>query len=228
MKMEGNPINKGNLSRFFLVVTMICLTAIGYSQTAKDYLQQGKELLKTFQCDEAYSRFLIAAEMGDDEAQYLLGSAFYRGSCGREKDFYFAEKWLQKSADQGNADAQKLLVELREVIKEYSELYDREVRYASFQMPEFPGGKEALMEFIQKNKRYPEKAKNEGVKGKVYVEFIIEKDGSITNTRIIKGLSEETDKEVLRLIGIMPNWTPGTHIGKLPVKSQWALIIEFP
>lgn len=211
-----------------LAVIMICLSSIGFSQTAKDYLQQGKELRAAYQCDEAYSRFQIAAEMGDEEAQFILGSAYYNGACGREKDFYSAEKWLQKSAAQGNTDAQRLLIEVRKDIKEYSELYDEEVRSVSLHQPEFPGGEEALLEFIQKNKRYPQKAKAKGIKGKVYVEFIIEKDGSLTNTRILKGLSEDVDNEVLRLIEIMPNWMPGTNVGKLPVRTRWAIIVEFP
>jgi protein TonB len=87
--------------------------------------------------------------------------------------------------------------------------------------PEFPGGQKALDDFIKLNLKDSRKYK----KGNVYAQFIIEKDGSITDIKIIRGLSNKQDIEVVRLISTMPNWIPGKQREKkrrvryvLPVK----------
>ena len=87
-------------------------------------------------------------------------------------------------------------------------------------MPEFPGGNAALYEFIKQNLTYPKSAKEQGIEGIVYVWFIVETDGSITNIKIVQGLNEELDAEALRVVNLMPNWKPGYRgphpIGRVP------------
>ncbi len=78
-------------------------------------------------------------------------------------------------------------------------------------MPEFPGGQQALIHYLQTNLVYPEDAKELGIEGKVYVSFVVFEDGSIQQVTILRGIkgNNSCDKEVLRLIKRMPNWIPG-------------------
>ena len=80
--------------------------------------------------------------------------------------------------------------------------------------PEFPGGQEALMEWIEQNKVYPQEAIAKGIEGRVIVKFTVEEDGTITNGKILRGIDPLLDKEALRLVSIMPKWSPGRFAGK--------------
>ncbi|MEM1220802.1 MAG: energy transducer TonB [Bacteroidota bacterium] len=85
---------------------------------------------------------------------------------------------------------------------------------------------EAAKSFIQENLQYPAKAYDHGIEGTVVVTFVIEKDGSITDPKLIYGLEEYFGEEALRLISIMPNWIPGRRRG-LVVRTQFNLPIKF-
>src|SRR5690606_71582 len=76
-------------------------------------------------------------------------------------------------------------------------------------MPKFPGGDQEMYKYMGKNIFYPIEAKANDEQGKVYVNFIVGKDGCIHNAKVIKGVSSSLDKEALRLINSMPKWTPG-------------------
>ena len=82
------------------------------------------------------------------------------------------------------------------------------------QMPEFKGGMDALMKYMGDNVTYPEKAKEEKIEGKVFVSFVVNEKGKVTQIKIEKGASELLDKEALRVINKMPDWAPGKHRGK--------------
>ncbi|MEX1192418.1 MAG: energy transducer TonB [Brumimicrobium sp.] len=79
---------------------------------------------------------------------------------------------------------------------------------------QFPGGAAAMNQFLAENINYPEKAMNDGVQGKVFVEFIVEVDGSISNVRVIRGLSPEIDNEAIRVVKSLPRFTPAQINGK--------------
>ena len=93
-------------------------------------------------------------------------------------------------------------------------------------MPEFPGGERAMMNFIIKNIQYPSTAIEEGISGKVYIRFVVDKDGSITDVKVVRGVSTALDKEAIRVIKMMPKWIPGTQLGK-PVRVMFTLPINF-
>ena len=93
-------------------------------------------------------------------------------------------------------------------------------------MPQFPGGDEAMMKFIQENTVYPENAKKNGIGGKTFVSFTIEKDGSITGIKITKSLSPECDREALRVLRLMPNWQPGIYHDE-PCRTKVQIPIVF-
>ena len=83
------------------------------------------------------------------------------------------------------------------------------------QMPEFPdGGMPALMEYFVKNIKYPEAAMKKGTQGRVTVQFVVEKDGSIANAKVLRGIDPELDKEAVRVISMMPKWKPGMQKGQ--------------
>ena len=94
------------------------------------------------------------------------------------------------------------------------------------QMPQFPGGPAALMEYLSKNVRYPEEAYKNGIQGRVIATFVIEKDGSITEARVVKSVDSQIDAEALRVVNSMPNWIPGRQNGE-PVRVKYTVPITF-
>lgn len=93
-------------------------------------------------------------------------------------------------------------------------------------MPEYPGGEKAMYEFISKNIRYPAKAVDANISGKVYVNFVIDKKGNVTNVNVIRGIGYGCDEEVIRVISLMPVWTPGKQKGR-KVKVSFNIPINF-
>ena len=94
-------------------------------------------------------------------------------------------------------------------------------------MPEFPdGGMSALMEYLSKNIKYPEAAMKKGTQGRATVQFVVEKDGSITNVKILRGIDPELNKEAVRVISAMPKWKPGTQKGEA-VRVKYTVPVMF-
>ncbi|MGV8136834.1 MAG: TonB family protein [Mangrovibacterium sp.] len=93
-------------------------------------------------------------------------------------------------------------------------------------MPEFPGGEQALRKFIANAVVYPKAAEERGIQGKVYVNFVVGKDGSITRAKIARGVDPSLDQEALRVIGTLPKWTPGRQKG-IPVAISYTVPISF-
>jgi len=102
-----------------------------------------------------------------------------------------------------------------------------EVFETADQMPEYPGGNEAMSAFMVKNIKYPEAAKSKGVQGTVYISFVIGSNGKVSDVKVQKALSPELDAEALRVVKMMPDWKPAENDGKavavimtLPVKFK--------
>jgi TonB family protein len=92
--------------------------------------------------------------------------------------------------------------------------------------PEFPGGMEALIKYLSENIKYPEQAKKDKIQGKVFVAFVVEKDGSVTDAKVLRGISGGCDEEALRVVNAMPKWEPGKQKGT-PVRVSFNLPISF-
>ena len=92
--------------------------------------------------------------------------------------------------------------------------------------PEYPGGDEALYKFISKNIVYPKSAREKGIQGTVLVEFVVEKDGKLSNIKVIRSADPALEAEAVRVISKMPKWKPGTQRGK-KVRSTFRLPINF-
>ena len=93
-------------------------------------------------------------------------------------------------------------------------------------MPEYPGGPQALLEYLAKNIRYPEAAEKAGQQGRVIATFVVMKDGSISHAKIVKSISPELDEEALRVLNAMPNWKPGMQSGQA-VNVKYTVPISF-
>ena len=93
-------------------------------------------------------------------------------------------------------------------------------------MPAFPGGMEAMIQFISSNIKYPADAKKQKVDGRVLVNFVVEKDGSITEVKVIKPAFPSLDAEAVRVVKAMPKWKPGYQKGQA-VRVQFTMPINF-
>ena len=94
------------------------------------------------------------------------------------------------------------------------------------QMPEYPGGMQAMIEFLQTNMKYPEDAEKQKVEGRVMVQFVVETDGSISDVHVAKQVFPSLDAEAIRVVKAMPNWTPGKEKGRV-VRVKYLLPIVF-
>ena len=94
------------------------------------------------------------------------------------------------------------------------------------EMPEFPGGMAECMKYLSKNINYPEDCKKEGIQGRVIVQFVVDKDGSIKDPTIARGVHPSLDKEALRVLSSMPNWKPGKQKGEA-VKVKYTIPVMF-
>lgn len=93
-------------------------------------------------------------------------------------------------------------------------------------MPEFPGGETALYKFLAENIKYPQMAKESGIQGRVFVTFVVERDGKVTDVRVLRGIGGGCDEEAIRVVKNMPKWAPGKQRGK-SVRVQYNLPVKF-
>ena len=112
-------------------------------------------------------------------------------------------------------------VEQNEVIEEYvapevveEEVVEQEIFQIVEEMPAFPGGEQKLMEYVAKNIKYPQIARETGIQGRVFVGFVVEPDGSISNVKLLRGIGGGCDEEAMRVIKSLPKWKPGKQRGK--------------
>ena len=107
-----------------------------------------------------------------------------------------------------------------EEINEYTIFYNVE------KFPEFPGGIDALRKFIADNLIYPQEAQEKGIQGQVFCQFVIERDGSVSNIQVVRGIHPLLDEEAIRVIELMPKWIPGECYEE-PVRVRFTLPIHF-
>ncbi len=132
------------------------------------------------------------------------------------------ETMIQSTEETGD------LVEIKyvpvEVVEEEPE--EEEIFQVVEQMPEFPGGMAALMTWLSKNIKYPTIAQENGTQGRVIVQFVVNRDGTIIDPVVAKGVDPYLDKEALRVIAAMPKWNPGMQRGKA-VRVKFTLPVQF-
>ena len=123
-------------------------------------------------------------------------------------------------------DAVKAVQVVEEVKPEPKAPEPEKIFEAVEQQASFPGGQSALMKWLSSNLRYPELAQQNNVQGKVIVKFTVEKDGSITNPTVVRGVDKDLDREAIRVVKKMPRWTPGKNNGAA-VRSYFTLPVTF-
>ena len=94
------------------------------------------------------------------------------------------------------------------------------------EMPEFPGGTEALQKYLAQSVRFPVIAQENGIQGRVYIQFVINQNGEVTNADILRGVDPSLDREALRVVEAMPKWKPGKQRNR-PVRVSYTVPINF-
>ena len=107
-----------------------------------------------------------------------------------------------------------------------TEVEDDAIFVVAENAPEFPGGSDSLYAYIARNIKYPETAKKEKIEGRVFVTFVIEKDGQVSNAKILRDIGGGCGEEAIRVVKNMPKWKPGTQRGN-PVRFQFNLPVSF-
>jgi len=110
--------------------------------------------------------------------------------------------------------------------EEEEEIEEQHIFLVVENMPEYPGGEAEMYKFIREIIKYPRMAKEMGISGRVFVTFVVERDGSVTDVQILRGIGGGCDEEAIRVIEAMPIWSPGRQRGK-PVRVQYRMPIKF-
>ncbi len=106
------------------------------------------------------------------------------------------------------------------------ESVEQELIFVVENMPEYPGGFEAMSDFINANLEYPHEAKDAGIEGRVFVSFVVEKDGSVSSIKLLRGIGYGCDEAAMEVVRKMPKWKPATQKGK-PVRVQYQIPFTF-
>ena len=133
------------------------------------------------------------------------------------------EVGLINAEDNANK-AQETFVKVE--VKEEVEEVEEEVFLVVEDDPEFPGGLSALSQYLASNIKYPQLAKENNITGKVFVSFVVEKDGSVGQVKILRDIGGGCGAEAVRVVKAMPKWKPGKQRGK-PVRTQFNLPVDF-
>lgn len=121
------------------------------------------------------------------------------------------------------ADDEVEIVDLEEEVEEDT---DTQIFVRVEKMPSFPGGRKAMYKYLGRNMKYPTVAMENGIQGKVYVGFVVDKDGSITNVKVLRPVDSYLDKEAVRVVKAMPKWNPGRQMNKA-VRVSYTVPVNF-
>ena len=134
---------------------------------------------------------------------------------------------VEESTIQASDDTQAAVeVKYTPVEVEEEEVEEQQIFQVVEEMPEVPGGMGECMKFLAKNIKYPTIAQENGVQGRVIVQFVVNRDGSIVDPVVMRGVDPHLDKEALRVIGMMPKWKPGKQRGK-EVRVKYTVPVMF-
>ena len=167
--------------------------------------------------------------------KYYYNAELFRHTPGRYRFFLTVRRYSKEYTLMTEFQLQDNMIELFKR-HPYSQLNDtllpsEEAVYPPIynvidQMPEFPGGMDKLLQFINDNMKYPTKAQTEGIQGRVAVQFIVDENGYIIEPNIVRSIEPSLDKEALRIIKMLPQWKPGILKGKA-VKVKYTVPVAF-
>ena len=134
---------------------------------------------------------------------------------------------VEESTIQVSDDTQAAVeVKYTPVEVEEEEVEEQQIFQVVEEMPEFPGGMAECMKWLSKNIKYPTISQENGVQGRVIIQFVVNRDGSIVDAQVARGVDPYLDKEALRVVGLMPKWKPGKQRGK-EVRVKFTLPVMF-
>ena len=134
---------------------------------------------------------------------------------------------VEESTIQASDDTQQAVeVKYTPVEVEEEEVDEEQIFQIVEEQDQYPGGMAECMKFLSKNIKYPTISQENGVQGRVIVQFVVNRDGSIVDAKVMRGVDPYLDKEALRVVGLMPKWSPGKQRGKA-VRSQFILPVMF-
>lgn len=217
-------------SKLILLISAAVLSInIVNAQTVKPQFKGGKEALKKY----LEKDFVMLA---DEPVDHAIGVRFLVGKSGlitsvtviSEADQHIKDKAIQivktmpkwepgkqKGVATAVYDTLNLAFWTPPVIVADDEIDEEEPFTIFEQMPYYPRGQKEMMKFISDNLRYPEEAVKEGIEGRVFVKFVVKKDGNISDVEVFRGLDPSCDKEAVRVVKLMPKWVPGIQNGKV-------------
>ena len=166
--------------------------------------------------------FSSMTEIGDIKDKFDESEQVENGVIGGDSFAHASETEKVTSAVKNTAEIGEKAVESSDPKKVFTgKVYD-----LVDEMPSFPGGLEELYKWIDNNVQYPAVAWENGIEGRVILKFIVEKDGSLSDSTVIHSVHPMVDREALRLVGQMPKWNPGKRAG-IPVRVRYCLPIKF-
>lgn len=121
---------------------------------------------------------------------------------------------------------QKVEIKYVPVVVEEEQVEEETIFEIVEKMPEFPGGQAALMQYLNKNIKYPTIAQENGTQGRVIIQFVVNRDGSVVDPVVVRSVDPYLDKEALRVISTMPKWNPGQQRGKA-VRVKYTVPVQF-
>lgn len=139
-----------------------------------------------------------------------------------DNDANVEETTIQSNEDKGEA----VEIKYTPAVVEEEEVEEQQIFQVVEEMPEFPGGMAECMKFLAKNIKYPTIAQENGVQGRVIVQFVVNKDGTIVDPVVVRSVDPYLDKEALRVIKAMPKWKPGKQRGKA-VRVKYTVPVTF-
>lgn len=213
------------MKRFFITLT-ICLVSV-FNVSAQDDLRSLRyNVAMAFSRDDmedAVAGLKILVSFGDEASMRILGELYLEGT-GVEKDYNTGVALLKKAAEKGDKGAKDILKKLNVSAKSEEPTSKEEMVFDRVeQSPAFIGN---LDQWLASNLKYPPSAAEMEIQGRVICEFIVEKDGSISNVKVVKSVDDDLDKEALRLINAMPKWRPGKQNGKT-VRCYFTMPVTF-
>ncbi|MCF8303614.1 MAG: M56 family metallopeptidase [Bacteroidales bacterium] len=195
-----------------------------YMQEHIDYPQEAQE--KGIE-GTVYVQFIIEKDGSISNAKVLRGIG---GGCDKEslEVVQGMPKW-----EPGKVDGEPVRTQFNMPIRftlndsqKQASKKDKDYHILVDDRPEFKGGEKARMEYLKQNIEYPKEAQEKGIEGTVYVQFIVEEDGSISNVKLLRGIGGGCDEEALEVVKNMPDWKPGKKDGE-PVRTQFNMPIQF-
>jgi TonB family protein len=196
----------------FEAMSVFLTENITYPEAAKNNSTEGKVLVG-FVIDKDGTVTDVKTEKGigdgcDEEAERVIG---------------MMPKWTP-----GYTDGKAVMVSLKLPVMFSLDHASKDSVYKVVKtMPEYPGGINELLNYIGQNINYPEEAKKDSIQGKVFVQFVIEKDGSVSGTKILRGIGSGCDEESLRVINAMPKWKPGLDEEGNAVRVEYTIPIKY-